>query len=325
MKTKQLFFSIAVFCSIELAHASVTITRIAEDHFSLRLSADTTDSIRILQVTDLHIGISRSWEKTWTTMERVDQLVTLCRPDIIAVTGDLFHGQKTDSEALSGFARVYFDRLRIPWFFTFGNHDPEGGQGREPIRRIFSESEWGMMGSHNPDTGQFKCDYRIDVFVGKALIPVWQMYAFDSGSELGNKSIKKNQLAWFRAQSLKSRAEYKTIVPAVVFFHIPLKQYHDLWQDSTLVKSGEFHETVCLEEDDGSVYQAFLDQGNVQACFCGHDHDNNYWGKYHGGILLVYGHVTGDAGYHRHWPPGGKLISLPLKKGEIGVKDIVME
>jgi hypothetical protein len=81
---------------------------------------------------------------------------------------------------------------------------------------------------------------------------------------------------------------------------------------------------VCFEEDDGTVYQAFLNQGNIRACFCGHDHDNNYWGKYHGGILLVYGHVSGEACYHRHWEPGAKLIKLPLNHGEIGISEIML-
>ncbi len=324
-KLKNLILVAVCFFAFELSHAAAKITRTAPDHFQLSFTGLATDSLRILQITDLHIGISRSWDKTWTTMARVEKLVALCKPDIMAITGDLFHGDKKDSEALAGFARVYFDTFKIPWFFTFGNHDPEGGQGREPIRNIFASARYGMMGSHNPDTGVFKCDYRIDVLVDGKQTPVWQFYAFDSGSEPGNRSIKKEQMQWFKTQSAQSKTEFKTVVPAIAFFHIPLKQYHALWYDSTLVKTGRLHENVCLEEDDGSVYQTFLDQGNITAVFCGHDHDNNYWGKYHGGIILAYGHVTGDAGYHRHWPPGGKLITLPLKKGEIVIRDLVME
>jgi hypothetical protein len=35
-----------------------------------------------------------------------------------------------------------------------------------------------------------------------------------------------------------------------------------------------------LKEYNGKVYEAFLHQGNIKACICGHDHDSNYWGKY---------------------------------------------
>ena len=111
---------------------------------------------------------------------------------------------------------------------------------------------------------------------------------------------------------------------ANLIFHIPLQQYQVLCNDSSLIESGYCYEKVCFEEDDGSVYRAFLSQKNIKACFCGHDHDNNYWGKYHGGILLVYGHVTGDTGYHRHWAPGAKLITLPVKGGDIFIQDMVL-
>jgi 3',5'-cyclic AMP phosphodiesterase CpdA len=308
-----------------MAGASGKIVKTADDKFKIILTGLQRDSIRILQVTDLHLGNKRGWAKSFATINRVKKLARQLNPDIIAVTGDLLTGEKTDSEALAGFARILFDDLQIPWFFTFGNHDPEGGDGREPIRQIFSASDWGLLGFHSIDSGTIKCDYRIDLEIENDPTPAWQFYVFDSGSEPGNRSIKKDQQEWFKEQSLQSKHEFKKIIPAVAFFHIPLKQYIDLWNDSTLVKTGFLHEKVCLEEDDGSVYQAFLDQGNIIAVFCGHDHDNNYWGKYKGGILLAYGHVTGDSGYHRHWPPGAKLISLPLKKGEIGIKDIVME
>jgi len=301
------------------------LTRVADDQFQLSFASLPGDSIRILQVTDLHLGSKRGYVKSFLTVNRIKRLVGFFHPDVIAVTGDLLTGEKTDSECLTGFARILFDDLQTPWFFAFGNHDPEGGEGREPIRQVISSSDYGILGYHSLDSGRIKCDYRIDLVVDKDPVPVWQFFVFDSGSEPGNRSIKKDQLEWFKAQSQRSREQFKKVIPAVAFFHIPLKQYVDLWNDSTLVKTGFQFEKVCLEEDDGSVYQAFLDQGNIVAVFCGHDHDNNYWGKYKGGIILAYGHVSGDTGYHRHWPPGAKVISLPLKKGEIGIRDIVLE
>jgi len=50
-----------------------------------------------------------------------------------------------------------------------------------------------------------------------------------------------------------------------------------------------------------------LEVNNIKATFCRHDHYNNYWGK-----------STKEAG-----PTGGKLITIPVKEGEITIKNVV--
>ena len=65
-----------------------------------------------------------------------------------------------------------------------------------------------------------------------------------------------------------------------------------------------------------------LEVNNIKATFCRHDHYNNYWGKYIGGITLVYGYISGESA-NEAWPTGGKLITLPIGKGEISIKNVV--
>ena len=92
----------------------------------------------------------------------------------------------------------------------------------------------------------------------------------------------------------------------------------------TLQNTARFVAMICYEEDDGSVYQAFLRAGNVKACFCGQDHYNNYWGIHHGGILLPYGHISGEATNYK-WPTGGKFITLSLTNSIINVKNVMSD
>ncbi len=322
--TKKLICLILLLSITQFSYsfAQTKINKILDDHYEIIFQDDQKDSIRILQVTDLHLG--NDWNKDLMVTKRVRALVKNTQPDVILITGDLFTGEKDRRSYVFPFAANCFDALGIPWIFVFGNHDPEGNVGREPIRDLFSNTDWGIVGFHPAGVGSIKCDFQVDLKLNLARHPAWEIYAFDSGSEPGNKSIKADQVAWYQEKSLASKNNHRQIIPAITVFHIPLKQYEMLWADSTLTKSGFWHERVCFEEDDGSVYEAFLKQGNVKACICGHDHDNNYWGKYHGGILLVYGHVTGEACYHRHWPPGGKLITLPVDGGEPGIKDFII-
>jgi len=304
--------------------AKGSITKLADDQYQIHFSDEPKDSIRILQLTDLHLGNPNAHRQNFQTTKRIKKFVELLNPDVLAITGDLYTGKKVDREYLIVFATQYLDDLNRPWFFTFGNHDPEGGIGRDSIRTIMQCSQWGILGTHADTQGLKKDDYLIELLTNDSATPTWELYAFDSGSEKGNKSVKADQLAWFREKASASLAKYGATISGVAFFHIPVRQYADLAKNPATFKGGAFHEEVCFEEDDGSVYDAFLQQGNVRAIVVGHDHDNNYWGTFNGGILLIYGHVSGDSGYHRPWAPGAKLLSLPVRGGEIGVQDLVL-
>jgi len=316
-----------IIASLVIIHSSNAkpvskIQRSADDRYQLQLSKSRDEQIIILQVTDQHLGKKGFWRQDLETCRRTRRLVERYNPDLIAVTGDLLTGEKYFGDLLVLFAMEFFDGLKTPWLYVFGNHDPEGGTGRDRIYDIFSTSEWGMLGFHTTAGGQREYDYQIEIFINNEQTPEWELYNFDSGSEKGEKSIKQAQLDWYRKRSAKSKQKYQRTVPAVSFFHIPLKDYQDMWNDSGIKKFGECEEKVYYEEDDGSVYQAFLQVGNVKACFCGHDHYNNYWGIHHGGILLAYGHISGEATNY-NWPTGGKLITLSLKNGDINVKNVM--
>ena len=244
------------------------------------------------------------------------------KSDLIAITGDLLTGEKYFGDLLVLYAMQFFDGFQIPLLYVFGNHDPEGGMGRDEIYDIFSASGWGMLGCHKIANSQRKYDFKIEILLPDDQTPKWEIYNFDSGSEKGNKSIKLPQLDWYEKHSAKSMEEHQKTISSIAFFHIPLKDYQDMWNDPAIKKFGESKEKVYFEEDDGSVYQTFLKVGNIKACFCGHDHYNNFWGVHHGGILLGYGYISGEATKYA-WPTGGKLITLPLGDGKIGVSNVV--
>lgn len=64
---------------------------------------------------------------------------------------------------------------------------------------------------------------------------------------------------------------------------------------------GGKHEDVCCFSVNTGLYSAFKEMGNMNATFCGHDHNNDYYGEYYG-IDLHYGRKTGHGGYG---PPAG--------------------
>jgi 3',5'-cyclic AMP phosphodiesterase CpdA len=328
MKSQVLGFALLPLLLVPLATCGACGAeprRVADDHFEVIHNRRTDSSITLLQVTDLHLGKKDFWRQDLTTFKRIRRLVEKCNPDLILVTGDLLTGEKYSGGLLAAFATEFFDSLQRPWLYVFGNHDVEGGFGRDQVYEVFHSSHWCILGSHKVGTlGARKYDYFVDVKVSGQAEPAWQLFGFDSGSESGFRSIKKDQIEWFKAVSEAMRRDRGHVTRAVSFFHIPLKQYQELWDDASIAKTGEGREKVSSEEDDGAPYRAFVDMKNVEATFCGHDHYNNFWGKTRDGLVLAYGYISGEATRYA-WPTGGKLVRLPLKREPIRIENVTPE
>lgn len=301
--------------------AQSLIRRIESDHFEITIENSKLDSIKILQVTDLHIGSRGHWKDDLNTFNRIKKLVKTYNPEFIFITGDLFTGEKPYGSLLAAYAVHFFDELERPWFYVFGNHDPEGGFGHDDIYEVFKTSEWGVVGFHKSENLK-KYDYYVDIIIGNETVPSWQVYAFDTGPHNGRKAVQFDQINWYKEISFQVKEKYDTSIRAISIFHIPLIEYQELWNDTSIKKSGISLEKVYYQEDDGSLYNAFLDIGNIKATFCGHDHYNNYWGKYTGDIILAYGYISGES-TNEAWPTGGKLITLPTGEGEIKMQNVV--
>lgn len=306
--------------SVEI-NAQSRIYRHADDHFEIVLNDVNADSIRIIQVTDLHLGSTGHWRDDLRTLSRIKRLVKMYDPHFVFVTGDLFTGEKPYGSLLAAYAVHFFDELKRPWFYVFGNHDAQGGFGHDKIYEVFSTSEWGILGYHG--SGDLKkYDYYVNIKVNDKINPSWQVYALDTGPHNGIKATQSDQIDWYKNISKQTKEKFNKFIRAISIFHIPVIQYQELWDDESIKKSGVSEEKVYFEEDDGSLYDSFVEMGNVKATFCGHDHYNNYWGKYTGGIILAYGYISGES-TNEAWPTGGKLIILPIIQGDIGIRNVV--
>ena len=64
-----------------------------------------------------------------------------------------------------------------------------------------------------------------------------------------------------------------------------------------------------------------FDNGGLDDLVMRPDADGNHIEVHHGGILLAYGHISGEA-THYNWPTGGKLITLS-SNGDIHIKNVM--
>ena len=249
--------------------------------------------VRILQLTDLHFFAGGPNEESVNavTRETIRTLTKETKPDLVFATGDLW------PENRGGMGDTYmrhvveeFEALDVPWAYVWGNHDQlaDFSVGHEAFEKARNSLYRGAASDGN---------YVIDL-VDKRDRRVWQFVCLNTHRTGLHMSPELQQ---------SLAASNVPPVPCFAFFHIPLKQYATIWDNGAA--TGVLAERPCSEEEDGSALPKLKSLG-VRACFCGHDHVNDYSGV-EDGVELVYGRASGAGGYGVEiLAKGGKLIDL---------------
>jgi hypothetical protein len=240
------------------------------------------------------------------------------KPDLVVFTGDnVRSGPETTQDVWTAIEHIAapLEEREIPWLIAFGNHDEDhtsrtGVDRGELLERYMSYpnnlNRLGPQGVHG--TGNFH-----QLILGSIHDqPVFNIWSLDSGGYSpdtiagqvvaadglpGWDIIRPDQVSWYYDTSLKLEESYGTPIPALAFFHIPLQEFHLMWENRenhTVV--GEKNEEVSAGPFNSGLFAAMLDRGDVKGIFVGHDHVNDYAGDYFG-IRLGYAANAGFGTY----------------------------
>ncbi|GMW00735.1 MAG: hypothetical protein AMXMBFR84_18720 [Candidatus Hydrogenedentota bacterium] len=270
---------------------------------SAELKVGDASRIRILQFTDAHFFQKRKEipdgnERTvgdWKTM------VDLYRPDLVAMTGDLWHDNPDHRGAeFQHHAVQWLGELGVPWVYTWGNHDQldDLPKGHDTFHDAKNSLYRGGTQSGN---------YTVTL-TDAAGAPVWQLFCLNTH----RFGITRGTYEWLKVQAA-GRKGMSNLAPAFALFHIPVQQYEQLRTGGGM--SGFAFEQVCNEGEQGDALKELVALNGVRATFCGHDHVNDYSGVVDG-IELVYGRSSGWNAYG--WDTvrkGGKLITMNAQTG----------
>jgi len=257
-------------------------------------------AFRILQVTDIHGDVSESDNEH--TRADITAMVRRFEPDLIAVTGDVWCSDDSPETAPMWMARElrFFGSLGVPWTFIPGNHDHIGDW--ESVHARIAETPQAVA-----PQGNGRGAFRVELLAGLGEMPraAWDLFFLNSG---GSWQIPED-LDWFVAESERLAQVRGRVVPALVFFHIPLGNCQKA-VDEGRARGIMLEEARGWGDDDLRGTEMVKRCRNVRACFCGHFHRNNYCFE-EDGILFVCGRATGYGGYgHDTTPKGGTLIEL---------------
>ncbi len=266
---------------------------------------------KIVQFTDIHWHNGEpADQKSAALMESITETEA---PDLIVLTGDILSGGGCD-DAVESLRQVIeiTERSGIPWSAVFGNHDDEGTASRQELMSVMQESTLSLA-EPGPEEIPGIGNYVLTVQSADESESAALLYFIDSGSyaltDIGGYDwIKRAQIEWFLSESARYNSSVGHPLPALAFFHIPIPEYHEVWDFHTCY--GVKFEEICAPKINTGFFAALHEAGDVIGTFVGHDHINDFWGDLHG-IRLCYGRATGYNTYGKDgFPRGGRVIEL---------------
>ncbi|SEO52110.1 metallophosphoesterase family protein [Paenibacillus sp. OV219] len=274
------------------------------------LSFRNDGTFKIVQFTDLHWSSGALLDmRTHALMQEVLQEE---KPDLVVFTGDIVYANYSEDPKRSFLEAVScVESAQIPWAAVYGNHDTEKGVTREELMEL-----------------QMECDYCLsepgpeEIFgVGNFVLPVlgsdgetaFALYFLDSGSNApasvgGYDWIRPSQISWYMQNSNRYAADYGEPLPSLAFFHIPIPEYKQVWDEE--ICCGVKYEDFMPPLINSGFGAAMLEQKDMLGTFAGHDHINDFYGDWYG-IRLCYGrgsgyNAYGMAGFAR----GARIVQL---------------
>lgn len=273
-------------------------------------------TFKILQFTDVHM--KSGGEKDEKTLALMGTILDAEQPNLVFFTGDVIEDTSCDDPLYRfDLAVSIVENRQIPWTVIFGNHDTEGELPRaELMDKALSYAH--SLAQAGPTDINGVGNYVLEV-MGRAGQPSALLYGLDSGNRStishvpGYGWIARDQIQWYERQSAHYTAQNGGIpLPALAFFHIPLPEYQQVWEQETCY--GHKFEDVCCAQINTGFFAAMVECGDVMGTFAGHDHLNDYWGTLHG-IRLCYGRAAGYNTYGRDdFLRGARVIQL--REGE---------
>lgn len=303
----------------------------------MKLRYNENGDFRIIQFTDLHLGVYPSNENDVKTYQGITKVINEYQPDLLVFTGDIIysmneHGATNPAESFSHFID-FINQFEIPSAITFGNHDAEEEISRTELREIYEKNALYQAEKHLVQFIEDRESYVLELLDANAEQTKQVFYVIDSGdySQTDHSYyawVLPEQVVWFK-QASENYKRGDQVKNDLIFQHIPIPEY---WLASQNIEEGHFNEDIAMNfawsedsnekditdfpfkngvfspEVNSGLFLQMLLNGETWGMFVGHDHDNSFNGVYKG-IHLVYGQSSGYNSYGSE-AKGARVIDL---------------
>jgi predicted phosphodiesterase len=240
------------------------------------LSFDSSGNFKIVQFSDIQDGPNTNPQ----TLELMNRILDKEKPNLVVLTGDNVDGKcKTSKDVITAITNIAepMESRNIPWAVVFGNHDDEHFMmNKEQMMNFYMSFNYNVS-QIGFRTGTRIGNYNLLVQGTSSQAPEFNIYLLDSGkfSFLGIYDyITKPQICWYKTMARKLKNQYKRVIPAIMFFHIPLQEFYMAYQTGHIDGERLEHESASLINT--GFFDTIVNTGDVKSIFVGHDHNNTY-------------------------------------------------
>lgn len=302
---------------------------------------NSNGKFKIMQITDIQEIPSISVD----TIKLLEASIEAEKPDLVILTGDQLKGYgaeyKRHKDDIDEVVYATIERLLepiakrgIPYAVTFGNHDDQVGiSNEEQYEEIYKKIGICISeGTHGAGT----ISIPIKASSGDKIVS--NIYLLNSGGDAsggGYEAMDSDIIKWYRDTRDMLKDKNGDYIPSIVFQHIPMEEYYNVLERVPrntygAVRAYRRHKNeyytlgescgdndVLLEppsipnESSGEL-DAISECGDVMAVFVGHDHKNNFVGRYKD-IDLGYTPSSGFNSYGSRTDRGVRIIELDEK------------
>ncbi|MGL4294005.1 MAG: metallophosphoesterase [Bacteroidales bacterium] len=308
-----ILFSLFASCSDNQELIPVETSGFKQKNFKIPLHFNKNKTFRILQLTDLHIDQSQ-YEQV--IKQNIIKLIGYSDPDLIVFTGDIVTGQPASLHWITFGA--FMSTLDRPYLITLGNHDSQYFLTRkklyEMIRNFPNCQNVFYEDSESFTQGDMVVEIENSTKTGKGAL----LYLFDTNDFSNTDSvlgIRPQQTAWLKTQGITTVETENSNIPALVFMHVPLREFKENATKENNELYGLRGETEYYSSWSNGFFEALKEKKNVCGVFCGHDHFNNYLLRVDD-IALCYGRKSGSRNTYQLYPTGARVIEIHENKLE---------
>ncbi|MCM0647922.1 metallophosphoesterase family protein [Clostridium swellfunianum] len=279
------------------------------------LKFNTDGKFKIVQFADIQDGPMTDPR----TISLMNKILDYEKPDLVVLTGDNIDGKcRSASDVKTAIANIAapMEKRKIPWAVAFGNHDDEHKiMTKEEMLKIYMSFPYNISQMGIIDNDRVG-NYNLLVKSSRGDTPGFNVYMIDSGKYSPDQNdfeyIKESQIAWYKNTSAQLKEKYKKQIPSLMFFHIPIPEFKVMWDSGAAL--GARNEEECSPKFNSGLFDELVKAGDVKGVFVGHDHINDYAGKFQN-IMLGYGRSTGYASYGKEgYSHGARVFLIHEKK-----------
>lgn len=243
---------------------------------SLVVDKDASE-LKIMQIADPQIKFGSFPKRDRETFKLLAEAINSQQPDLCVVTGDLTCSVFT-YDAMKYFAD-FMQKMNVKWCYVYGNHDAQFDCSKYTICNLLKSYDNCLFSAGASDV-YGESNYLVNIFKGEKSPEnlIYSLVLLDSGMYPEGEDatltdwvydwIHQSQMDWYE-WAIAGLKSIKSDIQSTMFFHIPLKEFANMYYLNELANGNDIPEEVQAALDEAGLDTDDID--DVKGTICESD------------------------------------------------------